>query len=171
MLSYWFKKQMGMYFAYHQNAYNCFFHFIGVPLILFSIILLLSTFHLLSYLALNITIGSLSFFSLLIFYLLAMPIMGISSIIIYLPLFWLAQNIILNFSDLVWLIALLSFVFGWIAQFIGHIYEQKRPAFFDNILQVFMAPGFLVIEILFSIGMCQNLKNDLEKYSENFKLE
>jgi uncharacterized membrane protein YGL010W len=41
----------------------------------------------------------------------------------------------------------------------------RRPAFFVNILQVFMAPAFLIAEILIGVGLQKVLARDLDARS------
>merc|ERR1712088_408440 len=37
-------------------------------------------------------------------------------------------------------------ILGWIAQFIGHgVFEGRKPALMDNLLQVFSAPLFVML--------------------------
>jgi len=57
---------------------------------------------------------------------------------------------------------------SWIAQFIGHgVYEGRAPALFDNLFQAFfLAPLFVWLEILFSLGYRPELKNRLDKAVE-----
>ncbi len=165
----WFKKQMGMYFAYHKNPYNCILHFVGVPLILLSVLVFLSKFSVLNINNLNISLGDFLFFSLLLLYLIFIPIMGFVSIVLYFPLYWFSQYIILGYLGNSLIIAIFCFVFGWALQFLGHVFEKRKPAFLDNALQVFMAPGFLVIELLVSAGFCRDLVIQLEQESETFK--
>lgn len=59
-------------------------------------------------------------------------------------------------------------VASWIAQFIGHgIYEGRAPALLDNLVQaVFLAPLFVWLEVLFSMGYRPELKKRLEKAVE-----
>lgn len=56
----------------------------------------------------------------------ALHSVGIPMIVISLPLFFWK-----------WKIALAFFVIGWIFQFVGHIFEGKPPAFFQNPLYLF----------------------------------
>jgi len=43
--------------------------------------------------------------------------------------------------------------FSWIAQFVGHgVFEGRKPALMDNLLQVFSAPLFVTMEVLFLLG-------------------
>jgi 2-hydroxy fatty acid dioxygenase len=57
---------------------------------------------------------------------------------------------------------------SWIAQFIGHgVFEGRAPALLDNLAQaVFLAPLFVWLEILFSMGYRPGLKSRLEEAVE-----
>lgn len=56
-------------------------------------------------------------------------------------------------------------VVSWIAQFIGHgKFEGRAPALLDNLFQaIFLAPLFVWLEILFSLGYREELKKRLDK--------
>lgn len=60
--------------------------------------------------------------------------------------------------------ALGIFLFSWIAQFIGHgVFEGRAPALLDNLVQaVFLAPFFVWMEILFSLGYRPELKSRVD---------
>lgn len=55
-------------------------------------------------------------------------------------------------------------VTSWVAQFIGHAaFEGRAPALLDNLVQaIFLAPFFVWMEILFSLGYRPELKARLE---------
>lgn len=57
------------------------------------------------------------------------------------------------------------FALGWIFQFIGHGYfERRKPALLDNLVQsVVEAPYFVLFELLFKVGLFADLREDLEK--------
>ena len=59
-------------------------------------------------------------------------------------------------------------VMSWIAQFIGHgVFEGRAPALMDNLVQaLFLAPLFVWLEILFSLGYRPELKRRLDKSVE-----
>ena len=61
--------------------------------------------------------------------------------------------------------ALGIFLASWIAQFVGHgIFEGRAPALLDNLVQaLFLAPFFVWMEILFSLGYRPGLKARVEK--------
>ena len=56
------------------------------------------------------------------------------------------------------LIFLATFVGGWIFQLVGHAIEGRRPALADNVMQIFNAPLFLTVEVLFLFGLRQDLQ-------------
>lgn len=60
------------------------------------------------------------------------------------------------------------FVFGWVAQFIGHgVFERRPPALLDNLVQaIVLAPFFVWMEVLFSIGYRPELKSRVESAVE-----
>ena len=60
------------------------------------------------------------------------------------------------------------FVSSWIAQFIGHgIFEGRAPALLDNLAQALvLAPFFVWMEILFSIGYRPELKSRMDSAVE-----
>ena len=71
------------------------------------------------------------------------------------------------------------FVSSWVAQFIGHgVFEGRAPALLDNLVQAFiLAPFFVWMEFLFSIGYRPELKSrvdsavekEVEKYRKSRK--
>ena len=64
--------------------------------------------------------------------------------------------------------ALGVFLFSWIAQFIGHgVFEGRAPALLDNLVQaLFLAPFFVWMEILFSLGYRPELKSRVDSAVE-----
>jgi uncharacterized membrane protein YGL010W len=65
-------------------------------------------------------------------------------------------------------VAASAFIGGWIIQFVGHVFEGRRPAFTDNIVQILMAPPFLIAEMLFARGYATDLKQVLETRSQKY---
>ena len=56
------------------------------------------------------------------------------------------------------LIFFATFVGGWVFQLLGHAIEGRRPAPADNLLQIFNAPLFLTVEVLFLFGLRKDLR-------------
>ena len=155
--------------AYHRNIYNCATHFIGVPLILFSILIPFSFVQIIIISGFPVTLSFLSVILICSLYSFAKPVIGFLSIVTYLPLVIYAQKLSMS-GDIFNLIftTLLCFIGGWAFQFLGHFFEGRKPALMDNFLQIFMAPGFLVMEGIFSCGYMKNLKEELNKLSLHY---
>ena len=60
------------------------------------------------------------------------------------------------------------FISSWVAQFIGHgVFEGRAPALLDNLVQALvLAPFFVWMEILFSLGYRPELKSRVESAVE-----
>ncbi|MCD6048413.1 MAG: conserved rane protein of unknown function [Gammaproteobacteria bacterium] len=147
------------YGAYHTKRSTLYTHVVGVPLVVFSIMIFFSW--------IRLSIPPL--FSLPLVWPLVIAI-GIY----YIRLDWkLGAGISLGFCLMAlvttWLtldgatllslwLFLICFVMGWIIQFIGHAFEGRKPALMDNLSQVFTAPLFVVIEILWMLGYRKDLQ-------------
>ena len=61
--------------------------------------------------------------------------------------------------------AIVVHVASWLLQFVGHgVFEGRAPALLDNLVQaLFLAPFFVWLEILFSLGYRPELKTRLDK--------
>lgn len=163
----WFLEQLAMYAAYHKDSRNRLTHYIGVPTILFSIMIVLEQVEIE-----ETTSGAVLLLGLiLIVYTVAVPLIGLISATVYVPLYLAAAHVAVIGSYLGWGVAAAAFVAGWAIQFIGHVFEGRRPAFTVNMVQVFMAPAFLVAESLFAIGLQRSLASTLltraQKYARS----
>lgn len=166
----WFREQMAMYTAYHRDVRNCATHFVGVPMIVFSLLVALSALPLGQLGTVPITLATVFLLLLLALYWVAVPLMGLVATVVHIPLLWYADAAA-NDPASIWIIVGVCFVGGWIIQFVGHLFEGRRPALTDNFLQAFMAPGFLVAEALFACGLLSDLRRDLELRSSKYDKE
>ena len=55
------------------------------------------------------------------------------------------------------------FVVGWIIQFVGHIFEGRKPAFVDDITGLIIGPLFVVTEAGFLMGLRPELEEQIEQ--------
>jgi len=150
------KQQMQSYGAYHKDPRNKLTHFVGVPLVTFSLFLALGWFRFVRP-EVPITAATIFYLGVVIYYLrldwavalMQLPItlilLMVSDWVAVLPFGW-------SFS-----VFLATFVLGWIIQLVGHAIEGRRPALADNILQVFNAPLFLTIEVLAALKLRKDL--------------
>ena len=132
----------------HQNPINKAIHWICVPLIMLSLIGLLSSIpyegeiHLgeKTYL-INVAMIFLFFASLYYFKLSKTLFVGmilISFLLIY-GIEWLK-----SFEMPVWKSSLSIFIIAWIGQFIGHKIEGIKPSFFKDIQFLLIGPAWLL---------------------------
>ncbi len=129
---------LASYGNYHQNSLNKITHIIGVPVIVFAVMILVNWVYLLWPLIV-ISCG---------YYLYLSRKLGGILLLVFILLGLLVQSLVPTANLQGWIIFLVLFIGSWIIQFIGHGFEGKKPAFFDNLLQMLSAPLFVVHEIL-----------------------
>lgn len=134
------------YASYHQTRGNVICHFIGIPLIMFSIFVMLQNLPLFSIGGFAVTASELLLFLASLYYLVLDLRLAAGIIVISVGL-----DAIARFTpDL--RIGIAIFIVGWIFQGIGHIvYEKKSPAFLRNLVHLLIGPIFLLNE-LFLLG-------------------
>ena len=153
---------LGQYAEYHRDRRNILSHFIGIPMIVVAVAVLLSrpgwevaglwlSPALLTALAAGIFYLRLDLrFGLLMSALLGLCLWAGAA---------LAQQ-----STLVWLSGGLGlFVVGWIIQFIGHYYEGRKPAFVDDLMGLVVGPLFVVAELGFLLGLRPEVQEAVER--------
>jgi uncharacterized membrane protein YGL010W len=64
--------------------------------------------------------------------------------------------------DAAWFPGLAVFVIGWVIQFVGHIYEGRKPAFVDDVVGLLVGPMFVVGEVLMMAGMLRSMHSLIE---------
>lgn len=158
-------QQLSLYQSYHTQRITKITHFIGVPCLIFALLIFLGWIHISLPPLFSINLAWISVVALLVYYyfLDVMLAAGMTVILILMALIaeFLSQPSITLFGFLTWL----SFmIIGVIAQFIGHFYEKKKPAFMDNITQLLIAPLFLFAELMFALGYRQDLKEQMKKF-------
>jgi len=53
------------------------------------------------------------------------------------------------------------FSIGRIIQFIDHYFEERQPAFIDDMMGVAIGPLFIAVELAFLCGLCKALRTDI----------
>jgi len=152
------KQQMESYGAYHRDPRNKLTHFLGVPLVTFSLLLVLSWFRFVATPDLPISAATIFFLVVFFYYLKLDWSVALLQAPFNVALLWLADRAaVLPFGQSV-SVFLAAFVAGWAIQLVGHAIEGKRPALADNILQIFNAPLFLTVEVLSLLGFRRDLR-------------
>ncbi len=161
----WVLEQLAMYAAYHRDRRNQATHHLGVPMIVFALLLASNQVVLADIGAARITAGQLLLGGLMALYLGSVPLIGICASAFYAVIYALVLRVP---ADWIWPVTGGAFVLGWIVQFVGHGFEGRRPAFLVNLAQVFMAPAFLIAEMLFGLGLARPLAADLTRRAEKY---
>jgi|KBSSwiStaDraftv2_1062776.scaffolds.fasta_scaffold23638_2 uncharacterized membrane protein YGL010W len=157
-----FIRQLTTYASYHRHPRNRGTHFIGIPAIVFAILCAVALWHP-RVLGLPVSgawvVGVVAFLGWL-----ALDVgIGLAMLAMLVPMI-LAANWIVASGGLVaaWAVFAIFFVFGWIFQIVGHMWEGKRPALLDNLFQAFIGPMFIVAEILIMLGLRPDLRAAVE---------
>ena len=157
---------LGEYSAYHRHPLNRMTHYFGIPLIIFSMLLIL-TIPRITTAHVSVKGGDILFTIVLAWYLRLDLLLGLLALAFLLPLLLMAEatSSSLNSTVVNWLFAF-TFIIGWTLQLFGHKIEKRRPALVDNFMQVFCAPLFLVSELVFAMGLRQQLASQVEKIAQ-----
>jgi uncharacterized membrane protein YGL010W len=127
------------YAFYHRTTGNKTCHFIGIPLIIFSLLALLRPVPLVGWFTAAELLITLS-----VIYYLALDVRLAIGMLIVIGILDVAAW---KFADA--RIGLAALIVGWIFQGIGHaVFEKKSPAFTRNLVHLMVGPLFLLNELL-----------------------
>ena len=151
-----FRRQLQSYASVHRDPRNKATHFLGIPVIVFSLLLILSLWRI--NLGREVTMAMVvSVIAVLGWMALDMGIGLVMALLMLVA--WYASEalmVVLGPSS-TWVAFFVLFVGGWALQFLGHHFEGKRPALLDNIFQAFVGPMFLVAEAMVVMGLRRDL--------------
>ena len=154
---------MVQYAAYHRDRRNITTHFVGIPLIVFGVAVLLAR--------PGFMVGSVWLTPAWIlwvagglWYLSRGNLVLGGAVTAITGLLFLLAHQVAGGSVTAWLTwGIGAFVIGWVLQFIGHYYEGRKPAFVDDISGLMVGPMFVTGEFLFSLGLCKPLLEEIEQ--------
>ena len=149
-------KWLNEYAESHQNPLNVKIHTICVPLIMLSLVALLSTISIESELLQNFYNLNhygmvLIVLALVYYFFLSIPFfagMIPVSFLLIVGTQWLD-----SFSILLWKLSLFIFVGAWIGQFYGHKVEGKKPSFFKDVQFLLIGPLWLLSKLYRRYGI------------------
>jgi uncharacterized membrane protein YGL010W len=125
----------------HRNPRNERIHFVAIPLILVSLLGLMWAAH--PWLALLFVAASLVYYARLsLVFLAAMAALSV-------------MGLLLVRAMGPWVLPLSGgiFVAAWIAQFIGHKIEGKKPSFFEDLQYLWVGPLFVLSKLFERLGV------------------
>lgn len=144
------ERQMRVYAAFHRDPINKLTHAVGVPTIVFALLLGVACLG-----------GGRVLAALLVLYLLPIllmePLVGAVLAVLMAGLAGAAMAGAAGHLGDPARVGAQAFVGGWALQFVGHVFEGKRPAFLTNLAQLLVAPPFMVRELLAALGLAKPL--------------
>lgn len=125
----------------HRNPKNETIHFVAIPLIMLSLVGLLYALH--PWVAYAFLLASMVYYARLsAVFLLTMALVSA-----------LVLALVFAMGDRVLPISAAIFVAAWIAQFVGHRIEGKKPSFFEDLQYLWVGPIFVVSKLFLKLGI------------------
>lgn len=125
----------------HRHPTNEKIHFVAIPLIMFSLLGLLFSIH--PWVAYGFVLASMVYYARLsLVFLLAMAVLSAIG---------LAAVHALGEQALT--VSIAVFVAAWIAQFVGHKIEGKKPSFFEDLQYLWVGPIFVMSKLFLKLGV------------------
>jgi uncharacterized membrane protein YGL010W len=144
------------YARYHRDRRNVVSHFIGIPMIVLALGVLLG----------RLQLGSANLAWLMwgvatLWYLTRGKFgLGLATSVVNGGLIAVAQPLAMTEDWSIW--GLGTFVAGWVIQFIGHYFEGRKPAFVDDLIGLLVGPMFIVAEWLMALGLEHETRIEIE---------
>ena len=134
-------RLLAHYALSHLHPRNELIHFVAIPLIMLSLIGLLFALH--PWVAYAFVAASMVYYARLsVAFLLAMAVVSGT-----------ALALVLAMGDRVLPISAAIFVAAWIAQFVGHRIEGKKPSFFEDLQYLWVGPLFVLSHLFRRLGL------------------
>lgn len=156
-------QNLTQYAAYHRDRRNIATHFIGVPMIVFAVILALATASIHAG-SVEITVAALVSIAACVYYFRLDFAFGLTLSLTLLVMCAAASEMTARMSTAAALAcAAAIFAAGWALQFLGHRFEGMKPAFFDDAQQLLIGPVFVCAEVYFLLGARATLRRYIEE--------
>jgi uncharacterized membrane protein YGL010W len=157
------EENLTQYAAYHRDRRNIATHLVGVPLIVFAVLLAAETVPI-PFGAATFTLAGFLWLATSMYYLRLDVGLGLAMAAVLFAMFAGANEVAARVGTaaaLGW--ALGIFTVGWAIQFLGHKFEGMKPAFFDDVMQLVIGPLFVGAEIAFLLGAKSRLRRYIEE--------
>ncbi|MBT9594890.1 MAG: DUF962 domain-containing protein [Vitreoscilla sp.] len=162
------RELLVQYARYHRDRRNIATHFVGIPMIVFAIGVLLAR---PSWGGFGTPLGLQAWTPALVLWALTSLwylsrgefVLGLAVSLANGALIALAAPLAEGGTGtwLAWGLGLFSL--GWAIQFIGHYYEGRKPAFADDLVGLLVGPQFITAEALFGLGWGHGLRDEIER--------
>jgi len=131
----------------HENKLNKVIHWICVPVIVWTVVALIWSIPFPWETGSGIVTVNWAVIALILaqlYYFRLSRRLGMGLLLYNLAMLWLTAFIEQASPWPLWQVALGVFVLAWIGQFIGHIFEGKRPSFFKDVQFLLIGPAWLM---------------------------
>jgi uncharacterized membrane protein YGL010W len=153
---------LSQYAAYHRDRRNILTHFVGIPMIVLSVVVLLAR-PAVELAGWPVSAATLTVIAATFYYLRLDLRLGAVMGALLLGCLLLAQATAVLSTGLWAALGVGLFLVGWIIQFVGHIFEGRKPAFVDDISGLIIGPLFVVTEAGFLMGLRPELEAQIEQ--------
>ncbi|WP_407314249.1 DUF962 domain-containing protein [Pseudomonas sp. nanlin1] len=152
---------LSQYAAYHRDPRNIATHFIGIPMIVLAVVILLSRPGW-GFAGLWLSPALLLALMASVFYLRLDTRLGAWMALLLAASLWAGAYLAAQPTS-TWLASGLGlFGVGWLFQMIGHYFEGRKPAFVDDVMGLLIGPLFVLAEVAFLLGQRTSLKQQIE---------
>lgn len=157
------REQLSTYKSVHLNHNNIKTHIVGIPMIIWAVMVLIGQIPWQISLSDSISLTVLDGLAIavLLYYLCLHMRLALLALLCFAPIFYTAKLALALPYDIT--LAIAVFVVGWVFQFIGHNFEKAKPAFVDDINQLLIGPLFLIAELYFSLKLEPELAKDVKQ--------
>jgi uncharacterized membrane protein YGL010W len=157
------EQNLTQYAAYHRDRRNIATHFVGIPMIMFALVVGLAAGSI-TVAGVSVTWAAIACLALAIYYFRQDLRYGIAMALVLFAMCAGASEMVARLSATgvaLWAVAI--FVAGWALQFLGHRFEGMKPAFFDDARQLFVGPLFMCAEASFMLGLREPVRRYIEE--------
>lgn len=157
--------QLSNYADYHRDPRNIVTHYIGVPMIMQAVVILLARLQWGALGGMPISLALLAAVAAAVYYWRLDGRYGLFMSVLLAAMLALATPVAAQpmGSWLAWGLGL--FVLGWVIQFIGHYWEGRKPAFLDDVMGLLIGPLFVAAELGFTLGLRKEVQAAVEQRS------
>ena len=147
-------RWLGNYSEDHRNPTNILIHWICVPLILWTVIALLWVVPVPASIGRPGLWAGVAMFAAMMFYLRLSRVLAFGMLAAFVLLGLITEGLYRTLGPLplMWL-AIGVFVLAWIAQFLGHKIEGKRPSFLTDMAYLLIGPAWIVAKLMRKLGI------------------
>ncbi|HUR88836.1 MAG TPA: Mpo1-like protein [Ramlibacter sp.] len=126
----------------HMNPRNGAIHCVAIPLIMVSLVGLMYAIH--PWVAYAFLLASMVYYARL-----GSPVFLASMAVISL----LTVGIVQSLGSWVLPVSVAVFVLAWVAQFVGHKIEGRKPSFFEDLQYLWVGPLFVLAKLYSRLGI------------------